>query len=264
MGSSPTAMMCDICHDACCIPVRITCFPCFDPADLHCHAIKRFCEACVRTYLQLNRPLGHRSTTPCKCLYCPSTVDLNTLDEDTVEIYEKDFLLMSMDPGTSYPCDDSACPFKGSQIDLNRHHATCEYRPHPCPGCTEHVHPRNVLAHIRSCPGYEECPRCHQFVYRDDMASHLSHIHAMAMCDQCHHPIPIANMNVHAYEECPERQVMCEMCDDYVLHRFLRRHRVDHLSVYRQRETSMLHDLSLLRAVTRRLESQLLHHPASS
>lgn len=202
--------ICEICFQVCNLPVKITCFPCYNPATMHCHSIKRFCYGCARRFLELDTPRMERSDFK-KCLYCNLTVKLHTLRSS--ECMEKDFFIMSLDT-SRHACIYQGCDFKGTPNELNRHMTRCEYMLKRCRGCSEQVLMKDMETHISTCEGRIQCPECRSFILEETFNRHLLHRHALKSCKYCHEIVPVHQLNDHLELNCTYKPVACEYCQD--------------------------------------------------
>lgn len=219
---------------------------------MHCHALKRFCEPCARGYLQMEKLPSARIVSR-KCPYCPAKADPRTLTHDD-DAYEKDFAVMVQDTELR-ACVYEPCPYRGPHVELNRHLQRCLFQPQVCEGCSERVAHIDEDSHRQRCPGYTRCHACKQSILINNYATHLLQRHSLRRCDDCDATLPMNEMDCH---ECPERRVMCDLCDEFFVHRERTDHLLAHLQFYHDQEIEMLQDLAQLRERTRRVQDRIL------
>lgn len=209
---------CKICFEPCVIPVSFTCFPCSqsEMGMPSCNSMTRVCLSCARRYLELDRPRRQRSDEK-RCLFCRAVVNPRRLN--ALKSYTKDFLIMSMDPRTDYPCVHPGCPFTGTQMELDHHvREDCPLRDCTCSGCHAYIRFCDRDDHIRSgCPGYKKCRYCEErilIVPRSSMDDHLVAHHQMERCSSCHMLVhtEYPGMQAHRSQYCPARILNCNLC----------------------------------------------------
>lgn len=245
-------VQCFICHDAVRVPVRLTCFPCESkPGQPKCNSITRVCLLCAREYLQLNKRRGERVSTR-KCLTCPAIAHCANLS--SINSYEKDFFIMSLDTRDDYPCFHD-CPFRGTQNDLDNHiHAECPHRSVFCKLCRAVYIAKDENAHIASCPERFCCAHCHEHVPTYDQKAHYQERHNMQKCSYCNELVESSHFSAH-YEVCPERPRDCPQCYKPVPRCQLCDHMIAHIDSFQRviaqnnkTNTDLLHAITLLLA----------------
>lgn len=268
MESSQT-LECRICLGGCVLPVMLTCFPCSIPrpnTGPGCHSLLRVCMRCARRYLQLDRAPHHREARK-RCLLCRSRVDLPSLASDGSDVYIKDYLLMSLDPGISHPCPYAPCTFRGSQMEIDAHlRSDCGHRPTLCDGCGAHVPLCERDLHIRTaCPGYTACEICEASILRTAWMAHRSQAHGQAPCAQCGLPITVdphknniqedidTVMMRHWQTECPFRPVQCRYCGETLWACHLESH-------YAAKAETLRASMGILRAEADQIRQSIAEH----
>ena len=204
--------ICEICHHVCVIPVKITCFPCSKTDKVHCHSLKRFCQSCVETYLELDKLEDERSQIK-QCMYCMDVVNPRYLTARTS--YEKDFLTMSFD-FSFYKCIHKECSYVGTQIFLNRHlENECMYSIKTCECCHLPILSKDVDSHIEECEGYIVCKVCCKLILTCNYSQHLSSQHLLSECCYCETLMDEYKHQHHIIYDCQYRPKKCKYCHSF-------------------------------------------------
>lgn len=168
---------CSICKDHVRVPVRFRCFPCSNKQNgtSSCNSVLRVCMTCARDYLQLNEPRNNRDRWK-KCLVCDCETTPVTLNAQMA--YEKDFLLMSLDPRKDLDCPYDDCDFQGGQNELDRHlRDDCHHRLKYCHDCRRFYVFQNYEKHMIFCKGWQICGLCEMAVRNRNLTKHLRERH---------------------------------------------------------------------------------------
>jgi len=222
---------CSICLGPALVPVRFRCFHCrSQKGKPSCHDLRRACLTCARTYLGLNLPRAERLEHR-KCLICPAVCYPQTI-RDAEEAYEKDYLLMSLDKKTDYPCShkNKGCTFVGDQNQISQHLSKeCNHRFTSCK-CGSFYPIMDAEKHQRNCPYYEECKTCRRFIGSDVFVDHLHTVHDMIRCPhvECPDVIRTAEREAHL-QSCRFRTVQCTVCELPLRFLYLGKHLMDHV-----------------------------------
>lgn len=210
---------CPLCLEMCCLPVELSCFPCFSSTSIHCHSFTRLCFQCAVLLLQLHKPPLERQTF-LKCLYCEESVNLQQLNPRTS--FRIDFLVSA------------------------RHHVLSEHSTYKCTMCPN-VYPTMTAleTHVWSDCGFSYrqlcscgiyycssdnghpcvwCAKCNQFIASEEKAIHDRENHLGFFCEACHQHV-YSNKHDHQTTECMARKVTCDFCSSS----FEALHLVDHL-----------------------------------
>jgi len=202
--------ICMICQESVRVPVRFM-FPCKnDSGDLSCNSIQRYCLPCARGYLGLDKLIDDRDLSV-KCPLCPATLDPRRLTP--ARAFEKDFLLMEIDPKSDYPCFWE-CGFVGRQRDLEKHILNdCQYRIMSCELCMETYSASEESTHRAVCRQRVFCAMCDDYIPSNGFMTHMYEEHQLICCDHCHTLAFIDDMSSHL-DVCPSRPVQCVYCGE--------------------------------------------------
>lgn len=225
---------CLICHESVKIPVRFRCFSCCGGSDKEtdCYSIVRVCMHCADGYLELHTVQSKRARTR-KCLLCDAVAHPRNIRAAT-EAYEKDFLIMSLDP-RPHACP-RGCSFVGIQCDLNRHmNEKCPLRMIQCPlqGCGWYQWGEEA-AHRYDCVAYTPCTMCTSAVPKDEFEEHLKTNHQIVKCRYCTNMFKEDNVAQHG-EICIHRPIDCPVCESRMQICIMDAHLMNHIRTLRNR-----------------------------
>jgi len=241
-------VQCPICLEQARVPVRFTCFPCTREKRLmntrpSCNSITRVCLLCAREYLQLNTTRNDRVPTR-KCLLCSSTCHPSRLNASSA--YEKDYLLMELDPST-LTCH--RCSFVGTHHELDEHYSrSCPERMEYCFPCRNYFK-HNDNDHKDICPNYIFCDSCGDYFHADKFEMHVQRAHEKQFCLTCNQWFDL--VDDHASATCPYRFVRCSLCYTTIFYQ----DRQDHFDAHTRGYERIVQDT---RSVLTHLEQKLL------
>ena len=236
----PVDVRCIICHDPVRVPVKLVAgFSCetkrgrgrkYKP----CNSVVRACVTCARAYFQLHLP-PHQRDTKKKCVFCPATINLQTLHNADM-CYEKDDMLMSIDDRKDYPClhNVSGCSFKGSQCGIDDHlQNECNFRKMWC-SCGVLYIAGEAQTHYESCTHHTRCIMggCTTYVRHELMSDHLKHEHGVIQCCHmdCQELLLVADYEDHIQRTCLSRRVTCEDCNKSIRATCYKNHLLQHVN----------------------------------
>lgn len=253
-------IQCAICLNTCRIPVRLLCFPCnkFTPHRPNCSNIRRVCLSCARKYLHLDKKKIDRPANV-KCLICSTTCNPRYLN-NVNDIYEKDFLLMQMDPRDDYDCENQECSFRGNQFQLYEHlQYQCLYRNIQCDGCKESHAYKDEILHKSLCTYYVECSKCPEYILKTALKNHYAGVHSLVECNDCHDLIPTNSHSQHALT-CPELLLHCDICKHSYKRKEKRQHIANDLDDLHQERLKYIQKLCDVRALIANCEDILVDY----
>lgn len=204
-------LKCPLCLETCCVPVELTCFPCFSLTSVHCYSFTRLCFQCAVSWLQLHLVPSQRPSSSLKCLYCEERVVPSQIEAKTG--FRIDFFLSARHGGES----DETGP-------------DVEWRCGACPetfptrrGLEDHVLSRceHTYRHLCPCGTYyasvatdhpcTRCVQCNEFIAVTKKARHDEEQHPGHFCHQCHQFVQ-SRPHHHQSTECIARHVVCDFC----------------------------------------------------
>lgn len=200
---------CGICLQHCRIPVKMTCFACYDRTKMHCHSIQRFCLTCAHNFLEMDRvPMGN--VVAKTCMYCRTDM-VSGKKRSAHHPYEIDFFSMSKDEH-AYACVQPDCPFRGTHVELFHHLEGCGYAMLRCDGCFENVRRDGTEDHKSVCSGHTQCSLCNEYVLLTTLPRHQLRVHKMKRCSYCSDSVPLDTYDDHFLHECEALPVHCTYC----------------------------------------------------
>lgn len=249
---------CIICLNTCRIPVRLVCFPCntFTPHRPNCSNIRRVCLSCAKKYLHLEKKKVERPASV-KCLICSTTCNPRYLN-NVNDIYEKDFLLMQLDPRDDYDCENQGCSFRGHQFELYEHlQFECLYRMIQCDGCKESCPYKDEILHKSLCTYYVECSKCPEYILKTALKKHYSEVHSLVECNDCHELMSSDGHHQHSLV-CPELLLHCDICSHSYKRKDKRQHIIEDLDKLHQERLHYIQKLCNVRALIIKCEDILV------
>ena len=163
-----TQSICSFCNNLCIVPTQIISFDCWNPLQLNCHSIRRFCFTCVHKYL----------SSSLTCSFCNS--NKNSLSHNIIV----DFRLITLDTN-QYNCPHMNCSFIGSQSQLYTHLQNCPFSTIICDGCHHEYLHINTLEHKKNCTAYHFCRICNSYILHSHMNDHNFKFHNLINCIVC-------------------------------------------------------------------------------
>lgn len=202
-------LSCAICLEKPLIPVR---FRCFHPGfEKNCDSFSVVCARCADAYLEFD-PFVRRAVNNKKCMYCDVHCDIAALKRE--ECYEKQYLLMKMDPA-SYTCPQCS-EFEGVQLDLDAHMCNeCPLRLVECAQCPFSCPAREMEYHKKECEGHFQCRFCRKSLPLRQEEHHMTDRHHQTRCRFCRAWIAARNMKSHLQFRCIYEE-NCFLCNQKV------------------------------------------------
>lgn len=219
--------ICCICLESILIPVEPVCFQCKDQDDgkMSCFSMKRLCLVCLENYLDLRK---HRHERPMKkkCLFCPRNAYLHQVAKS--KLFRVDYFLMDKDTSLRR-CPMPDCSFQDIHIQVAKHvFSDCPYYQIDC-DCGFSCQRKDISSHRQSCEKFTPCQVCHMDVLKIELAQHMYYEHDKTKCFTCHQFINMSDLSHHILSQCPERLVICEICNTFIRYKILRNHLRHHI-----------------------------------